>query len=166
MAKPRRQVNQQLALLLASGLTVKKAAEKVGVSARTVHKRLLEEDFRKEVVRQRDNLVNRAAGQLAARMSKAVRTLDNNLDSEFPSVANVAAKAILDQGIKTTEVLHLMARVDELERRLKASEKTPEHGRHIAAQDAGGGQTTAPAGEPRPTPGDQLPGSAGQCLPD
>ncbi len=62
--KPRR--DDALALSLACGATVEAAARQVGVSDRTVYRRIRDPEFQKRVKEARTDLVRRSAGLLSA----------------------------------------------------------------------------------------------------
>src|SRR5688572_8750882 len=83
------------ALALATGRTVRDAAEKSGVGLRTLHRWLAEDaDFRRLVTRVRSELFDRAVGRLADGAARAAEALTALLDSQSESVRLQAGKAI------------------------------------------------------------------------
>lgn len=94
-----------LALALAAGQSTADAAKSVGVSERTVRRRLAEREFREQVQRFRSELIDRASGELADTMLEAVRTLRELLTEPDPRIRLHASKAILEAGSKLQPVL-------------------------------------------------------------
>lgn len=109
----------QLVLSLASGVSMQDAAERAGVSKRTVYRRLEDPDFRRQVSKARSDLYSQAAGMLAANSVEAVTTLQNLAnDATSENVRLSAAKTMLELGSKLREAAELDERLTELESRL------------------------------------------------
>jgi hypothetical protein len=110
-----------LVVALACGASAESAAQKAGVSLRTVRRRLAEPAFRTQVNEVRTEMVHRQAGMFtAAGMAsiKAFTTLQESATSE--SVRLGAARAVIELGCKLRESAALMDRVAALESRLEA----------------------------------------------
>ena len=108
----------KLALALAAGLNVRDAAKRAGVSERTAHRRLSDEDFLQLVLDARHDMLQRAVGQLADAATEATATLRGLLRCNKPTVKLGAAKAILDLGPKLSESLELDGRLRAVERQI------------------------------------------------
>jgi transposase-like protein len=122
--------DEELIRALAAGATVRRAAERAGVDERTVYRRLADPDFRRAVSEARDRTFDSARGQLAGLADRAIETLERLMESDKPSVALGAAKAVLELGPR-------LRKATEFEERLSRSEDE--------ADERNGNQ--APAGE-------------------
>jgi len=114
----KRAVADCLALALASGSTTAQAARKCGCSERTAHRRLEDPAFRQTVAHLRGELVARAAGLLAAKVSAAARTLRDLLTAKSETVRLGAARSILELAARFRESLDIDARLRQLEERM------------------------------------------------
>lgn len=115
MADNGRPVGDKLVLALAAGATVRDAAEQAGIGERTAYRRLADADFRRRVSEARGRLFDTALGRLANLASKAADTLDRLMQSDKPTVALGAAKAVLELGPRLRELTELEERVCRLE---------------------------------------------------
>lgn len=96
------------------------AARLAGLSERTVHRRLEEEGFRREVAHYRDRLVDAGVGALAEAVREAVEVLQElQRSAESEHVRVRAARAILAHLPVLREHGELAERLDELEARLE-----------------------------------------------
>jgi len=96
---------------------VESAAERAGVTPRTIYRWLSgDELFQEEYRKARQRAVDGAIASLQAIMSEAVETLRKNLKARNPSIQVRAAIALLEQGFRATEVHELERRLAELER--------------------------------------------------
>jgi putative ubiquitin-RnfH superfamily antitoxin RatB of RatAB toxin-antitoxin module len=102
---------QELILALAAGATVREAAEKSGIGERTVYRRLAEAAFRRAVKEARGRMFDSAVGQLAGLTSKATETLQRLMESDKPSEALGAAKAVLELGPRLRRATELEERI-------------------------------------------------------
>jgi hypothetical protein len=98
--------------------TVEAAAAKAGVCYRTLKGWLADLDFRAAYREARRAVVEGAVGRLQHATGKAVETLTRNLDCGNAAAENRAAVAILELALKGVELQDVLARLDELERRL------------------------------------------------
>lgn len=104
-----------LILALAAGATVRKAAEQAGISERTAHRRLADADFRRAVSEARDRMFDAAFGRLAGLANKAAETLERLMESDKPSEALGAAKAVLQLGPRLRDYAKFEERINRLE---------------------------------------------------
>jgi AcrR family transcriptional regulator len=105
-----------LVAALAGGRTVCDVAAAVGVSERTIYRRLESADFRRRVGDARAEMVQRAVGQLADASAEAVTTLRALVTAaESETVRLGAARAVLELGSKLRESVELEERVRRLE---------------------------------------------------
>lgn len=109
---------ERVAVLLASGSTIRDAAAETRVGERTIHGWLDDPGYRAFVAELRDQLLNATIGRLTQTATRAVGVLGGLLDAESESVRLRAAFGLIDAMIKTREHGELAARVSELERRV------------------------------------------------
>jgi hypothetical protein len=122
VAQGRKNANEALLMALACGATVENAARTAGISARTVHRRLKDNDFHQRLLALRLDLVQRAVGMLTASAMEAVKTLITLLEpSVSPVVRLGAARTILEFGIKLRETAELAERIAALEARVQST---------------------------------------------
>lgn len=106
-----------LAALMASR-TIADAASRAGVSERTIYARLASEDFKAEYDQRRRAALDNACRTMQTALADAVDTLTSimqNAETAAPSRVS-AARAVLEYGLKLTELTDLAARVAELEK--------------------------------------------------
>jgi hypothetical protein len=109
---------EQVALLLAAGRSIKEAAAEGGAGERTVYRWLAEDGFRALVAGLRGRLMDQAVGKLADAASEAAGELRKLLGDQTAAIRLRAAVAILDAAVKTREHAELAEQVAELEWRL------------------------------------------------
>jgi DNA-binding MurR/RpiR family transcriptional regulator len=111
---------QALAALLSSPTI--RAAKKAGVSETTLWRYMHEPEFSKKYSEARRDVVEHMAVRLQSRANDAAAILFTIAkDKKAPASARVtAAKAIIEQTLKTIELLDLDVRLKEIERRLEA----------------------------------------------
>lgn len=108
--------DDQLAVALASGSSVRQAATVAGVSERTAFRRLNDLSFRKRVDEIRRVALEEATSKLSAAGSKAVDAMLDLLTSEVPpSTRLAAARAVLEFGCRLRETNDFETRLSELE---------------------------------------------------
>lgn len=123
MARNRDAAFDLLALELASGLTVKDAAAKVGVSESCAQRKLREDPaYRAKVEDLRAGLLAQASGLLVASMTEAVTTLRGLLTAESEMARLGAARSILELAIKVRETVDLSQQIAALQARAAAAE--------------------------------------------
>jgi hypothetical protein len=112
----KKDIDEKLLMVLACGATVEAAARTVGVSDRTVYRRLKDAAFRRKLQDLRADMVQRTSGALTAAGAEAVRTLLGLLKEATPgSVRLGAARAVLEWGVKLRENVELEERLQALE---------------------------------------------------
>ena len=111
---------EALAALLSTG-TQKEAAKKAGISTRTLSAYLADPDFRKKYEEELAKITQSASVKLKKYMSEAVDVLHSTAtDQETGATAKVAAaRALLDYGLKVSEMEDLRDRLDQIEERIK-----------------------------------------------
>jgi hypothetical protein len=107
---------EELAALVASGRTVKKAAGQLKLTERTAYRWNRQPEFRELVKRLRVEMATRALGMITGSMAKAARKLRSLIDSPDSKLARRAARDVL-------ELHHQMNAQSELEERIQALEK-------------------------------------------
>lgn len=109
---------ENVALLLASGHSIREAATLSGSGERTIKGWNAEVPaFRERVAELRAEMVTRAVGRLSEGMAGAADCLRGLLASESDSVKLGAARSILELGVKLRESTELEQRIAALEGR-------------------------------------------------
>jgi hypothetical protein len=117
----------ELVLALACGASHENAAQKAGVSRRTVYRRLSDPAFRAQVTELRAEMLRRMAGMFTAAGMAAVKTLTTLQDSATSeSVRLGAARAVIDLGCKIRENVEVTERLEALEGKLETLLGSPE----------------------------------------
>jgi hypothetical protein len=119
--KRRRKGDAVLIEALARGSSVAQACKLVGLSSRTVFRRLLDPSFQEAIRDCRSKMFTDAAGALAATMKRASMTLRRLLVDESPSIRLSSARAILEAGQKLREALDLEERIAAVENQLRGN---------------------------------------------
>ena len=100
---------------LLSAPTVERAAETAGVGRSTLHRWLIQAEFREELTRRRDAIVDAAMDTFKVYVCRAVDTLAKLLDSENEKLRRLAAKDILEYVFRVRELQDIERRVTKLE---------------------------------------------------
>lgn len=117
----KRKADTALMVALACGLSPEAAAQKSGLSVRTVYRRRADSSFRQQVQEVRTEMVRRQGGMFTAAGMAAIKTFTTLQESaKSESVRLGAARAIIELGCKLRETVELMERMAELETRLEA----------------------------------------------
>jgi hypothetical protein len=117
--------NQTILLALACGATPEVAARQAQVSERTVHRRLADPKFCKQLEQLRSDILQRTSSSLTAAGSESVRTLLELQKATVPHATRLgAAKAVLEIGMKLREMTELKDRIAALEQRLGTTPAT------------------------------------------
>jgi hypothetical protein len=106
---------ERLAILLASGRSVKSAASELEIGERTAHTWLDNSCFRAFVSELRSRILDAAVGRLVASTTQAVDTLASLLSSERETIRLRAALGIVDSMIRLREHVDFDRRILELE---------------------------------------------------
>jgi DNA-binding transcriptional MerR regulator len=161
--KPPHKRDQAIRALIESG-SVEEAADRCGVSERTLRSWLKEPAFRDAYRQARRKLLDGAVLLLQRASRRAVRALVRQLQADKPADVIRAAEAILDRAFKGTEVLDLVAAVEELQRQVEESKRgtgsSTAAGREVGGDRQRDGDRDEPgAGGDPPGPGvDPQPG--------
>lgn len=108
--------SERLAVLLASGRSIKDAATEIGCGSRTAYRHASRPAVKARVAELRGEITRQAVGTLTVAASQAAVTLTEMLDADFePSVRLAAAKAILASVGPLSELGELRQRLSELE---------------------------------------------------
>jgi hypothetical protein len=105
--------------MLAAGKTVRETALKVGVSERTIHRRLDDPAFVRRVKDLREQMVGRALGRLSASTGRAAAVLRRLLGSDKPEIQLKAARAVLELTLRVHDQVELADRLAEIEKQLQ-----------------------------------------------
>jgi hypothetical protein len=118
----RKNVDEVLLMTLACGANHEAAAQKVGVSKRTVIRRMQEPEFRARLQEFCSDMVKRFARTLTAASGEAIKTLLALLQpTNSPATRLGAARTILELGIKLREGADLEERLVALEQQMAAN---------------------------------------------
>jgi hypothetical protein len=148
MVGRRRKADAGLVMALACGASPEHAAQKAGVSVRTVQRRLAEPDFRAQVDEARAEMVRRVAGMLTAAGVASVKTFTTLQESaKSESVRLGAARAVIELGCKLREAAELVGRLAALEARWETlMGEVPADG--ARSTEAGGATGSVPSADP------------------
>ena len=104
-----------LAALLTS-TTRKEAAEKAGISYRTIRTYLQDAEFAAEYRQRKGEIVDDAARRLTNAMQKAIEVLENATDGKRTTAAALkASKLVLEYSARFITISDIMARLDAME---------------------------------------------------
>jgi hypothetical protein len=98
--------------------SIEEGCKRARVSKVTVYAWLKQENFRQQLKRQRDELIERALDNLKANVSKATETLVNLLSSKSEPIRARAAEDIIEFAQKAIEHEELEKRIEALEARI------------------------------------------------
>jgi len=105
-ANGRRNVDDLLAAVLASGATYREAAKAAHLSERTVRRRMEDEAFRGRIAAERAELVRRAVRQASGALTEAVTTMVLLMrDAKGENVRLAAARSLLTFGVQAPDSL-------------------------------------------------------------
>jgi site-specific recombinase XerD len=118
--------DESLLKLLACGATVESAARKLGVTERTVYRRLTKPGFKERLRALRNDIAERNANTASALATEALKTLlDLMSPGQPPTVRLRACDTLLRSGIKLQEHADLTKRVTALEQEGTGAQPTP-----------------------------------------
>jgi hypothetical protein len=117
----KKKADDVLIMALACGATAESAAQKAGVSVRTVYRRQADPAFRAQVNEVRADLVRRAASLFSAASMAAIKTITTLQESANSEAVRLgAARATIELGCKLREDVELTERLAALEARLES----------------------------------------------
>ncbi len=114
----KRNLDDALALLLASGKSYSEAAAELGISVKTITRRMATSAFSTRVTNLRAEMMSKAAGRLAESATAAADTLHELVTTGSPSAKLAAARLILNAGIRLHDQVVVAMRLQQLEKRL------------------------------------------------
>jgi transposase-like protein len=107
---------ENLALLLASGSSIKNASQQLGIGARTAYRISASDKMKNRVSQLRTEVASSTVGVLTLAASEAAAALRELLDSSNPPAVRLnSAKAVLASLSAISELGELRARIDALE---------------------------------------------------
>jgi hypothetical protein len=113
---PPKQANREKALIaLLETTSVRQAAEKCGLSERTLFKFLEDADFKAEYRNARRQTVEASIANIQNAASEAVERLKDLMYCENPVVEARCAQIIYENSVKGLEMLDLAERLEEVE---------------------------------------------------
>jgi hypothetical protein len=140
----KRKGDAELVLALACGASPENAAQKVGLSRRTVFRRLADPAFRAQVHAMRAEVVRRTTGVLTAAGMAATKTLTTLQESATTeSVRLGAARAVIELGCKMRDQVEVTERLAALEGELESLLRGPDRSSTLESPDTAGRGTDA-----------------------
>ena len=113
----RKQGDDILITTLACGATVEAAAQKAGMSDRSVYRRLESPEFKRQLKEFRSDIVKRTACMLTAASVEAVKTLLSLMErSTAPATRLGAARAVIEISMRLREAVEIEDRICALEK--------------------------------------------------
>lgn len=120
----RRDAHDELIIAaLITGASYEQAATAAGVSARTVRRRMADEDFASEVRSRRAERATRLSAALLDIGHQAIEVLSEALADENAGIRLKASQAVLTLGQRYRREVEVMDRIDALERRFNARDE-------------------------------------------
>ena len=116
---------RRVAELLAAGYTRQEAANRTGVSERSVYRWLDDAAFQRCIRAEQNRLRGELVSALRRSLFKSIRVLEAALDSTDENSRILAARALLSAGAKLLalmETAELHERIEQLEQKLSAGE--------------------------------------------
>lgn len=116
---------EKIMTALLSSSSQAEAAEKCGITDRTIRTYLDDPGFYSEYRRRKSELVTDAARQIQASYTAAINALNGIVSSQLApdGVKISAARALLEYGLKFTEQADVITRLENLEKRLEEKAK-------------------------------------------
>jgi len=99
--------------------TIEAGCKAAKVSKSQYYTWLQEPEFKAELDRQRNELIQRAFNVLSSSMSEAAQTLKNLLKSKNQHIQRLAAVNILEQTYKLSDRQDILERLDKIEKALE-----------------------------------------------
>ena len=110
--------DEQIMLALLTNGSVTEASREIGISTHTIYKRLADVEFKAEHEARRAQILNDAVNTLQSTLTKAVQAIRDIIEdaNNAPQVRLNAAALILQNCLKYTEQINIIARLEELEK--------------------------------------------------
>lgn len=96
--------------------TIEEACRKSSISKGTYYNWLKDENFRTELKRQRDEVVNEALDRLKFALTKAIEELIKLINSPKPELRRLACKDIVDYTLRSIEIENIEERLNKIEK--------------------------------------------------
>lgn len=110
-----RRGDQQLIVALASGMSIRRASRAVGLSEKTISRRLEDKGFCRRLNTARARMLDEALGRLTRSTAAAASTLRNLLRADSDMARLGAARAILEMHVRIKEAVEVEERLAALE---------------------------------------------------
>jgi HEAT repeat protein len=111
-----REKEEQLIANLAAGKTMRETAAAVGITERTVQRRMANEKFRTRIMEIRSSAVSSATARLLMGMKEAANVLMMHLEDSDKRIQQRAAVKLIELGVKLNTINELEKRIEQLER--------------------------------------------------
>jgi hypothetical protein len=121
LAHSKKHADVAIMLALAAGASAPAAAEKAGVSERTVYRRLQDPDFQRAVLKAREKLLDEAIGHIAQASVTAVQTLSTLCSADSESVRLGASRTLMDLTMRVRKQMEISAKIGSTYYSAKAS---------------------------------------------
>jgi predicted DNA-binding protein YlxM (UPF0122 family) len=110
--------NRQLLTInhIVSSSTIEEASQKAEVSRGTIYNWLKDDEFCRELKRQRDEVIEEALNFLKTSVTRAVGELINLIDAKKEEVRRLACNDVISHALKSMELERLEDRLDKVER--------------------------------------------------
>ena len=102
--------------LLLTRSTREEVIKEVKISSETLYRWMRDPDFREELARQQNEVINEAISLLKANMTKAANTLVSLLDEKGGELRRRAANDLIGHVLKARELEELEERLEQVER--------------------------------------------------
>jgi Helix-turn-helix of insertion element transposase len=125
MSDNERLTDRQLRVIpyLLTSPSTEEACRRARINKSTTYEWLKDETFRRELKRQRDEIIERALDSLKANIVKATKKLVEHIDSKRENISIRAAEDIIQFTQKAVEHEELEKRIEALEARLSQPER-------------------------------------------
>ncbi len=126
MSADKRAKDDSAILALACGASIETAAQKAGISKRTLQRRMADLEFRRQIQVVRGDMVQRHSGTLTAAGTEAIKTMLDLLKGNTPANVRLgAARTILEISVKYREAADIEERLVSLEQQALETSMIP-----------------------------------------
>ena len=98
--------------------TIKEAAKNLKMAESTLYNYLKDDEFKIKYNKAKTSMLSQTTGYLQSNMTKATENIVNMISNEEvpPQVRLNASKAVLEYGLKLTENIDILPRIEQLEK--------------------------------------------------
>lgn len=96
--------------------SIEVASKRAKVSRTTLYNWLKEDNFKAELKRRRDEVVNEALDRLKFALTKAIEELIKLINSPKPELRRLACKDIVDYALRSIEIENIEERLNKIEK--------------------------------------------------